>query len=139
MNVKEYIDRYFEGDLSDVQEQELKDFLQTAESSEYDEIKAVLGFFSVGKAVSRTEGYSKKARPFRTLAARVAATAAAAALLVTIGVNTYNRNNVCIAYAHGQMITDKEVIMNDVENTLAELFESAGTDVDEQLNEFFGK
>jgi len=35
-------------------------------------------------------------------------------------------------------VTDKEVVMNDVDGILADLF-SSGTDVDEQLNEIFGK
>ena len=38
----------------------------------------------------------------------------------------------------GKKITDREVVMNDVDNILADLL-SDRTDMEEQLNEFFGQ
>ena len=47
---KEYIERYFEGLLSEDEELELKLFLTSEEGQgpEYDEARAVMGFFSTG-------------------------------------------------------------------------------------------
>lgn len=136
----EYIKRYFDGTLSEAEELRLKDFLSSPEGQapEYSEARAVMGYFAVGKSLSRkkTNEYSRK-RSRRAVWLRVAA-AACAGIFITLGVSVYNKDNVCVAYVGGQKVTDREVVMNDVDCILADLF-SGGTDVDEQLNEIFGK
>ena len=145
--INEYIDRYFEGTLSETEELKLKAFLSSPEgqASEYDEARAVMGYFAVGKSISRKEAdeYSRKGgRRNSSVWLRVAVAAVCAGIFITIGVNVYNKENIkeniCVSYVGGQKVTDKEVVMNDVDNILADLF-SGGTDVDEQLNEIFGK
>ena len=141
--ISEYIDRYFEGTLSEAEELKLKAFLASPEgqASEYDEVRAVMGYFAVGKSISRKEAdeYSRKGGSLNSSVwLRVAVAAVCAGIFITIGVNVYNKENICISYVGGQKVTDKEVVMNDVDNILADLF-SGGTDVDEQLNEIFGK
>lgn len=141
--INEYIDRYFEGTLTEAEELKLKAFLSSPEgqASEYDEARAVMGYFAVGKSLSRKEAdeYSRKSISRHGSAwLRVAVAAVCAGIFITIGVNVYNKENVCVSYVGGQKVTDKEVVMNDVDGILADLF-SGGTDVDEQLNEIFGK
>ena len=125
---KEYIERYFEGLLAEDEELELKLFLTSEEGQgpEYDEARAVMGFFSTGCSV-----YEPHVR-------RIVAVAASLVLLVTLGVNIYNSNNVCVKMSGGDRITDKEVVMNDVDNILADLM-NEGTDVESQLNDLFGR
>ncbi len=136
--INEYVDRYFEGILSEAEELKLKDFLASPEGQapEYDEVRAVMGYFAVGEALSRKE--AKEYSRVRTLWGRIAVAAAFAVIFIALGVNVYNKENVCVSYVGGQKVTDKEVVMNDVDGILADLF-SGGTDVDEQLNEIFGK
>lgn len=138
--INEYIDRYFEGTLSEAEELRLRAFLASPEGQapEYDEARAVMGYFAVGKSLSRkkTNEYSRK-RSRRAVWLRVAA-AVCSGIFITLGVSVYNKENVCVAYVGGQKVTDREVVMNDVDCILADLF-SGGTDVDEQLNEIFGK
>ena len=147
-NYNEYIERYFEGQLSEDEELEFKQFLASPEgqSPEYDEARAVMGFFSVGCSVYQPEGKTDaKESPVRrsvspsgrSVWTRALAVAASVALLVTIGLNIYTNSNVCVKFVGGQKITDKELVMNDVDNVLADLL-SDGTDVDQQLNEIFG-
>ena len=141
--INEYIDRYFEGTLSEAEELRLKAFLTSPEgqASEYDEARAVMGYFAVGKSLSQRDAkeYSRKGiRRHGSAWLRVAVAAVCAGIFITIGVNVYNKENVCVSYVGGQKVTDKEVVMNDVDGILADLF-SGGTDVEEQLNEIFGK
>lgn len=141
-NINEYVDRYFEGTLSDAEELRLKAFLTSPEgqAKEYDEVRAVMGFFSTGKSLSRkaTKEYSRKA-PLRCVPVwlRTAVAAACVGIFIALGLNYHNKENICVSYVGGQKVTDKDVIMNDVDGILADLL-SGGTDVDEQLNEFFG-
>lgn len=62
--MNEYIKRYFDGTLSEAEELRLKDFLSSPEGQapEYSEARAVMGYFAVGKSLSRkkTNEYSRK-------------------------------------------------------------------------------
>ncbi len=141
--IDEHIDRYFEGTLSEAEELSLRDFLASPEgqASEYDEARAVMGYFAVGKSLSRneTKEYSRQgSRRNSTVWLRVAVAAVCAGIFITLGISVYNKENICVSYVVGQKVTDKEVVMNDVDKILADLL-SGGTDVDEQLNEIFGK
>lgn len=141
--INEYIDKYFEGTLSEAEELKLKAFLSSPEGQapEYDEARAVMSYFAVGKSLLRKDAkeYSRRDSRHRgSVWLRVAVAAVCAGIFITIGVNVYNKENICVSYVGGQKVTDKEVVMNDVDGILADLF-SGGTDVDEQLNEIFGK
>lgn len=133
--VNELIEGYFEGTLSQDEENALKVFLASEEGQgpEYDEVRAVMGYFAAGRAVILSE-----AKDSIRLWPRITAVAASLAIIITLGVSLYNKTNVCVSYVSGQKITDKEVVMNDVDNILADLL-SDRTDMEEQLTGFFGE
>lgn len=137
--VNELIEGYFEGTLSQNEETALKVFLASEEGQgpEYDEVRAVMGYFAAGRSVEIL-----RSRPLpqndRKVWRRILAIAASMAIIITLGVSIYNRNNVCVSFVGGQKITDKEVVMNDVDNILADLL-SDRTDMEELLNEFFDR
>ena len=137
--IDELIEGYFEGTLSQEEETALKVFLASEEGQgpEYDEVRAVMGYFAAGRSVEIL-----RSRPLpqndRKVWRRILAIAASMAIIITLGVSIYNRNNVCVSFVGGQKITDKEVVMNDVDNILADLL-SDRTDMEELLNEFFDR
>lgn len=133
--VNELIEGYFEGTLSQDEENALKVFLASEEGQgpEYDEVRAVMGYFAAGRAVILSE-----AKDSIRLWPRITAVAASLAIIITLGVSLYNKTNVCVSYVSGQKITDKEVVMNDVDNILADLL-SDRTDMEEQLTGIFGE
>ena len=161
--IDELIEGYFEGTLSDSEETKLKVFLASDEGQdpEYDEVRAVMGYFAAGRAVilsgakdlapRRSKTTTASIYPDRAQSAarrgglrhrllwpQVTAIAASLAIIVTLGVSLYNKTNVCVSYVSGQKITDKEVVMNDVDNILADLL-SDRTDMEEQLTNIFGE
>ena len=144
--INEIIDRYFEGTLSEGEEARLKVFLASPEgqASEYDEVRAVMGYFAVGRSLASQPMSKSKGRWLYTftnspaLWRRVAAVAASLALLITIGINIYNKENICVSFVGGQKVTDKEVVMNDVDNILADLLADR-MDMEEQLVNIFGE
>ena len=142
-SIDELIEGYFEGTLSQDEETALKVFLVSEEGQgpEYDEVHAVMGYFAAGRSVEilRSRTLSQNDRKHAPVIwRRIAAVAASLAIIVTLGVSLYNRNNVCVSFVGGQKITDKEVVMNDVDNILADLL-SDRTDMEELLNEFFDR
>ena len=142
--VNELIEGYFEGTLSQDEETALKVFLASEEGQgpEYDEVRAVMGYFAAGRAVifGNTKAItSRRSLRLREIVwRRIAAIAASLAIIITLGVSLYNKTNVCVSYVSGQKITDKEVVMNDVDNILADLL-SDRTDMEEQLTGIFGE
>ncbi len=143
-SVNELIEGYFEGSLSQDEETALKVFLASEEgqSPEYDEARAVMGYFAAGRSVifGNTKAItSRRSLRLREIVwRRIAAIAASLAIIITLGVSLYNKTNVCVSYVSGQKITDKEVVMNDVDNILADLL-SDRTDMEEQLTGIFGE
>lgn len=129
-NIDKYVDAYFEGTLSDAQEKRLKAFLCSREgrSPEYDEIRAVMGYFAMGSVRRRTS-------PVWPVIGTVAA-----ALLLFVGVGLLHQGsgNVCVAYVGGVKVSDREAVIRDMEHTLSDLI-SDGPDVENELSEFFAK
>lgn len=142
--IDRYIESYFDATLSQEQERELRAFLASsqAEDPKYDEIRAVMGFFSVGRSLEKR----RRARSFGAASVlKVTAVAASivGAFLLGLNINLEKaipseQREVCYAYINGEVITEPTIVMCDVENTLIELI-SGGVDVDGQLSEFFGQ
>ena len=130
--IDDIIERYFEATLSEEEETALKAFLASPEGQgpEYDEVRAVMGYFATGRVVRQTR------RP--RLTNRIIAVAASLAILLTLGINIYNKQNVCVSFVDGMKVTDKEVVMNDVDNILADLLADR-VDMEEQLVNIFGE
>jgi len=154
--IDEIIDGYFEATLSEEEETALKAFLASPEGQapEYDDVRAVMGYFAAGRSVEILRSRplpqndkihapvilseTKDLRHRSPLWRRVAAIAASLTIIVTLGVSLYNKNNVCVTFVDGRKVTDKEVVMNDVDNILADLLTDR-TDMEELLNDFFDK
>ena len=137
--IDELVDGYFEGTLSEDEETALKIFLASEEGQgpEYDEVRAVMGYFAAGRSVEIL-----RSRPLpqndRKVWRRILAIAASLAIIITLGINIFNQNNVCVSFVGGKKITDREVVMNDVDNILADLL-SDRVDMEEQLESIFGE
>ena len=136
--INELIEGYFEGTLSQDEETALKVFLASEEGQgpEYDEVRAIMGYFAAGRSVE-----TLRSRPLpqndRKMWRRILAIAASMAIIITLGINIFNQNNVCVSFVGGKKITDREVVMNDVDNILADLL-SDRVDMEEQLESIFG-
>ena len=133
-----YIDlseRWFDTLLTEDEERALKAFLASTDDPDFDEIKAVAGFFATGKAVyGAQEENLRPARQRRTthqLAWAAIAVAASLALVAAIGL--YNqRQNQCYILAYGEKNTDKELALESMEATLSSLFGTA-PDIEKEL------
>ena len=133
-----YIDlseRWFDALLTEDEERALKAFLASTDDPDFDEIKAVAGFFATGKtAYGAQEENHRPARQRRTthrLAWAAIAVAASLALVAAIGL--YNqRQNQCYILAYGEKSTDKELALKSMEATLSSLFGTA-PDIEKEL------
>lgn len=129
---KQLIDKYFEAETTPEEELALREFLASTDDPAFDEARAVLGYFSAQR--------SRRAARIRvrTLTASLAAAAAIALVAILGHSTTPGTEDNCVIYAYGEKNTDRQAVLDDMNQTLAELFAgNQGPDVSAQLNEFF--
>ena len=123
-------DRWFDALLSPGEERELKSFLAGTEDPDFDEVKAVMGYFVTGKALAGRP----LSRPGNRFVWTAVVVAASIALVVAIGLRP--RQNDCYILAHGEKTTDSRRALENMNSTLSDLF-STGGDVEAQLSDLF--
>lgn len=129
-------DRRFEGLLTEDEELELKSFLASTEDPDFDEVKAVAGYFAMGKALSKGRP-AATARPLaRGAGFRWAAALAAACLALVLAVGLYHRQHDCYILAYGEKSTDEQLAFDDMSATLEGIF-GESEDVGEELFDLF--
>lgn len=115
------VERYFDAQTTEAEEARLKAFLLSEEGAapEYDEVRAVMGVAAVirrgeRKAIAATAAPRKSLRSWQTVAASLL-------ICLTIGVSVYSYrwyNPDCIAYIDGRRVTDREIVLQEMETTL---------------------
>lgn len=112
--------RYWDAATTPEEERALALYAAGTEDPDFEEIRAVLGFLSMGK-----EKRTRKARAIRLYA--VAAVAAAIVAVAVIGLNPGRDASAPSAdhlarYAYGEFSSDLETIMASVDESLADFF-----------------
>ncbi|MBR2225542.1 MAG: hypothetical protein IJ884_07155 [Bacteroidales bacterium] len=136
-NKSYYLDlaeRWFDALLTEDEERELKAFLAGTDDSDFDEVKAVAGFFATGKAVKASVDAHRPPVSLQFRWAAAVAVAASLALIAAIGLR--HRQNDCYILAYGEKSTDSQAALADMTATLAGLFEE-GEDVGVELSDLF--
>lgn len=125
-------DRWFDALLTGDEERELKAFLASTDDPDFDEVKAVAGFFATGKAV---HGEEKRSKTKHRLTWAIAVAAASLTIFAAIGLYEH-RQNECYVLAYGEKSTDPERALAEMSATLAGIF-AEGEDVGEELFDLF--
>lgn len=127
---KELTEKYFDGETTPAEEASLRRFLSGTEDPSFDDVKAVMGYFSIRKL------HRAARRSVRRIIS-VTAAAAAISLVAVLGLHVLGRET-CMMVAYGEKTTDKTIVMNDVHDTLTSLFvDDQGLDVAGQLSDLF--
>ena len=113
---KQLCRNYFDATLTAAQERQLQLFLAQTDEPEFDEIKAVMGYFACGKALHKSRNAFSVRPAGRWLMTAAAAIVAAAVVLTGLGM---------------RKTPDKQLAM--MENTLTDFF-SSRADVEEDLS-----
>ena len=131
----ELVEKYFDALTTQQEEQELKKFLVTpaADAQCFNEIKAVMGYFSSQKAKK------KKQRNKTKKIARWSIAAAIVAIAATFAWNSRsNEENICIAYVNGIKYTDEAMVMKEMQQTFCMMGNTAEEySIEGQLNDMF--
>ncbi len=136
------IQRYFEAETTEAEENELRSFLSTSPGldSRYDEVRAVMGYLAVGRSLNKKKMARRPSRMIRTM--RHIGVAASLALMIGF-VSSYwsdliSERESYVAYVDGNKITDRAIVSQLMQESFAEVgIGEAESDAEAQLLEMF--
>ena len=131
-------ERWFDALLTEDEERDLKAFLASTDDPDFDEVKAVAGYFAMGKALNGAKEAGRRPDRQRRTTHRLAwaAVAVAASLTLVAAIGLYHRQNDCYILAYGEKSTDPGLALADMSATLEGIF-GEGEDVSEDLFDLF--
>lgn len=121
----EMMQRYFEAETTLSEERELAAYAAASKDPEFEQVCAVLGYLSIGRA-KRAGGWA------------VGVAAASLAAVVTAGIALFHPGARSVQYAFSEKSTDERQIMQTVETSLSEFF-SRESGVEVQLAEILNR
>lgn len=136
------IDRYFEAETTEAEETELYRFLSSTESidARYDEVRAVMGYLTVGRSLNKKRLARRPTRMIRTLRN----VGVAASLVLIIGFASFSWSALMsegesyVAYIDGNKITDRAIVSQLMQESFAVVgIGEPKEDAEAQLMEMF--
>ena len=144
---KEMARRYFDAETTEAEERMLKRFAASpeADGAEWDELRAVMGYATVGKRI-RGQVAATNTIPLHRMPQwmRIAATAVFAGLIllpITMWLTDSQDSldeDICIAYVNGNQVTDPAQVIQAMHRAMAHVQQvEPMTTVEEQLGSMF--
>lgn len=133
--------RYFDAALTDDEERALRRFLASPAGADarFDDVRAVMGFLVAARR--RHEAAAAARLQLRRLVGARLRRAAAAAVVAALlggagGVALWHEQNVCVAYAGGRKLTDREAVVQQARASLRAMERPADVpDIEAQLGD----
>ena len=115
---KALTERYFDAETTRKEEDALKAFAATTTDPDFDDLRAVIGYLTVGRKLHTP--VRKASTPRIVLYARVAAAAIFLLIALPWGYHQwqYQQENICVAYVNGERLTDDDEVMRLMKETL---------------------
>lgn len=126
--------RYWDAETTPVEERELAMYVARVDDPEFEQLRGVLGYLSIGKEKEGRKAKTVHLFPLVAIAASIAAVAAIVLSLRNSGGKSGDEFYVC--YAYGEKTTDIQQVMASVESSLADFF-GGSSPVETNLFEMF--
>ena len=142
LRIRTLTDRFFDGTTTLEEEQELYDYYRREQALPADLVpmrQLFLDFSAVQFADEQTVSVNVN-KPRRWLRWAVAASAA---LLIVAGAAVWlnsgqQGDDECVAYIYGERTTDRDVVLGEMQKTMAAVADDGSDEVEEQLKMMFG-
>ena len=140
LRIRTLTDRFFDGNTTLDEEQELYDYY-SREPSLPPDLQPLRQMFLDLAAVQYVAIPSQQPpQPKRQRWPRWLAAAAVALLIATVGtvlMNSLQQDDECVAYIYGERTTDRDVVLGEMQKTMAVLADDGSNVVEEQLRMMF--
>ena len=126
--------RYWDAETSPEQDRELARYVARVDDPEFEELRGVLGYLSIGKEKGSRKAQTVHLFPLVAVAASIAAVAAIGFSLK----NSWGKasDEFYVSYAYGEKTTDNQQVMASIESSLADFF-GGSSPVETNLFEMF--
>lgn len=141
LRIRTLTDRFFDGKTTVEEEQELYDYYRREQALPSDLVQLRQLFLDFAAVQFSDEQAEQQApTPRRWLHWAVAA---CAALLIAAGTAVWLNNGrqgeeECVAYIYGKRTTDRDVVLSEMQKTMAVVTDDGSDEVEEQLKMMFG-
>ena len=140
--------RYFDAETTEAEERMLKRFAASpeADDAEWNELRAVMGYATVGKRLHGQAASTTSIIPLRPRRRWIPAVAAASILMALVAVPTVKwltadesaEKDICIAYVNGNRVTDPVQVIQAMHHAMSHVQQvEPMTTVEEQLGSIF--
>ena len=141
LRIRTLTDRFFDGTTTLEEEQELYDYYRREQALPAD-LAQLRQLFLDFAAVQFSDEQAEQQAPIPRRWLRWAV-AACAALLIAAGTAVWLNNGrqgeeECVAYIYGKRTTDRDVVLSEMQKTMAVVTDDGSDEVEEQLKMMFG-
>jgi ferric-dicitrate binding protein FerR (iron transport regulator) len=141
LRIRTLTDRFFDGKTTVEEEQELYDYYRREQALPSDLVQ-LRQLFLAFAAVQFSDEQAEQQAPIPRRWLRWAV-AACAALLIAAGTAVWLNNGrqgeeECVAYIYGKRTTDRDVVLSEMQKTMAVVTDDGSDEVEEQLKMMFG-
>lgn len=141
LRIRTLTDRFFDGKTTVEEEQELYDYYRREQALPAD-LAQLRRLFLDFAAVQFSDKQAEQQAPTPRRWLRWAV-AACAALLIAAGTAVWLNNGrqgeeECVAYIYGKRTTDRDVVLSEMQKTMAAVTDDGSDEVEEQLKMMFG-
>lgn len=111
--------RYWDAETTSKEEWELARYVARADDPEFDELRGVFGYLSIGKEKKARRASTVRLLPLVAAAASIAAVVAIGFTIKNSGTQT---EELYVCYSYGEKTTDNQQVMASVASSLADFF-----------------
>ena len=142
LRIRTLTDRFFDGTTTLEEEHELYDYYRREQALPTDlaQLRQLFLDFAAVQFADEPAAERQAPAPRRWLRWAVAA---CAALLIAAGAAVWlnsgrQGDDVCVAYIYGERTTDRDVVLGEMQKTMAAVADDGSNEVEEQLKMMFG-
>ena len=137
LRIRTLTEKFFDGDTTLEEEQELYDFYRQDDIP--DDLRPHQELFRDLAALGTLSQEVRRTPPQRSARRWWLSAAAAVTLLIVGGAALYHfqREDECVAYIYGERVTDRDVVLSEMQKTMTALTADGSDVVEEQLKAMF--
>ena len=142
LRIRTLTDRFFDGTTTLEEEQELYDYYRREQAlpADLDQLRRLFLDFAAVEFADEPAAERQAPTPRRWLRWAVAA---CAALTIAAGAAVWlnsgrQGDDECVAYIYGERTTDRDVVLGEMQKTMAAVADDGSDEVEEQLKMMFG-
>jgi hypothetical protein len=140
LRIRTLTDKFFDGDTTPEEEQELYAYYRQPREQMPDDLRSNCDLFRDLAALTSLSPTKQQTAPQHRQRTWWLAAAAVVLILIVGGTTLYHYRQAdeCVAYIYGERVTDRDVVLGEMQKTMTAMTADGSDVVEEQLKSMFG-